>query len=105
VLNSVEAGPTTGAALAVALQPFVGDDAGAVEAVIVDLVNRNWLRRLDDGCLELSEDGRSAHAEAMKRVAATRQLLRRGISDDEYVTVVSVLQRMASNLESIGPAC
>ena len=38
--------------------------------------------------------------EAMQRVAETRQALRRGITDDEYVSVVRIPQRMASNLES-----
>ena len=36
----------------------------------------------------------------MQRVAETRQALRCGITDDEYVTVIRILQRMASNLES-----
>jgi hypothetical protein len=36
----------------------------------------------------------------MRRVAGTRQLLRRGIADDEYLNVVAILQRTASNLES-----
>jgi hypothetical protein len=100
VLNSVEKGSTTRSALVLALHPFMGDDAGAVEAVIDDLLHRNWLRRLDDGGLEISEEGRSAHAEVMKRVSTTRQLLRRGISDDDYIKVVAALQRMVSNLES-----
>jgi hypothetical protein len=43
---------------------------------------------------------KSSSAVVMKRVGETRQLLRRGITDDEYVTVVAILQRMASNLES-----
>jgi hypothetical protein len=36
----------------------------------------------------------------MRRVAETRQALRRGITDDEYLSVIRILQRMASNLES-----
>jgi hypothetical protein len=36
----------------------------------------------------------------LKRVAETRQVLRRGITDDECVSAVALLQRMASNLES-----
>jgi hypothetical protein len=37
---------------------------------------------------------KSSSAVVMKRVGETRQLLRRGITDDEYVTVVAILQRM-----------
>jgi hypothetical protein len=36
----------------------------------------------------------------MQRVAATREVLRRGITDDEYLTVIGILKRMSSNLES-----
>jgi hypothetical protein len=38
----------------------------------------------------------------MRRVAETRQRLREGITDEEYAQVVTVLQRMAANLKSIG---
>jgi len=48
----------------------------------------------------MSQLRKSSSAVVMKRVGETRQLLRRGITDDEYVTVVAILQRMASNLES-----
>jgi hypothetical protein len=50
--------------------------------------------------MELSEEGRTAYAVVSQRVTATRQLLRRGITDDEYVNVIAILQRMAYNLES-----
>lgn len=100
VLNTLEAGRTTTASLAAALRPFVGDEATAVNPVVDGLAKRGWLRRFDNGDLELSAEGRSAHATVMTRVTATRQLLRRGITDDEFVGTVTILQRMASNLES-----
>ena len=102
VLNTLAAGPSTDAALTAALQPFVKDDAKAVEVVINDFLGRGWIRSAPDGRVEISEPGRATHEAAMQRVAATRQALRRGITDDEYVSVVRILQRMASNLESSG---
>jgi DNA-binding MarR family transcriptional regulator len=100
VLNSLAAGPGTRAALAATLRPFVGDDASAVEPVIHDILARGWIREVVNGGLEISEQGRSAHEAAMQRVAATREVLRRGITDDEYLTVIGILKRMSSNLES-----
>jgi DNA-binding MarR family transcriptional regulator len=100
VLNTLAAGPSTDAALTAALQPFVEEDAKAVEAIINDFLARGWVRNIPDGGVEISERGRAAHGAAMQRVAETRQALRRGITDDEYVSVVRILQRMASNLES-----
>jgi DNA-binding MarR family transcriptional regulator len=102
VLNTLAAGPSTDAALTAALQPFVKDDAKAVEVVINDFLDRGWIRTAPDGRAEISEPGRATHEAAMQRVAETRQALRRGITDDEYVSVVRILQRMASNLESSG---
>ena len=102
VLNTLAAGPSTNAALTAALQPFVEDDAKAVEVVLNDFLGRGWVRNVPAGGVEISERGRAAHEAAMQRVAETRQALRRGITDDEYVSVVRILQRMASNLESSG---
>jgi DNA-binding MarR family transcriptional regulator len=102
VLNTLAAGPSTAAALTAALQPFVQEDAKAVEVIIKDFFDRGWVRNVPDGGVDVSERGRAVHEAAMKRVAETRQDLRRGITDDEYVSVVRILQRMASNLESSG---
>ena len=81
------------------MEPFIGGDIGAFHAIIEDLRARQWIRTLDDGCLAVSDGGRSAHATIMMRVAETRNLLRRGITDAEYLSVVTLLARMASNLE------
>jgi hypothetical protein len=42
----------------------------------------------------------SAQIALLERVKTTRQQLVRGISEDEYRTVIDVLRRMAANLES-----
>jgi len=102
ILNTLASGPTTRAALTIALQPFVGGNANAVEDIIDDFIAREWVRNFADGGLEISEHGRAAHEAEMKRVIETRQALRSGITDDEYMSVIRILQRMASNLESAG---
>jgi hypothetical protein len=99
VLNTLAAGHTTNAALTAALQPFEGESM-TIEVIITDFLDRGWVRNVPDGGVEISERGRAAHEAAMQRVAETRQALRCGITDDEYVTVIRILQRMASNLES-----
>jgi DNA-binding MarR family transcriptional regulator len=100
VLNTLAAGPTTNAALTAALQPFVQGESMTIEVIITDFLDRGWVRNVPNGGVEISERGRAAHEAAMQRVAETRQALRCGITDDEYVTVIRILQRMASNLES-----
>src|SRR5262245_22879448 len=61
VLNTLAAGPSTEAALAAALQPFVEGDAKAVEVVINEFLDRGWVRHVDDGGIQISERGRAAH--------------------------------------------
>lgn len=100
VLNTLIAGPTANRSLAAALEPFIGDNPTALNGVMNDLLRRGWVLEREDGDFELSAEGRSSHAVVMQKVAATRQLVRRGISDDDYVAVVAILQRMSSNLES-----
>lgn len=100
VLNTLAAGPTTNAALTAALQPFVQGESMTIEVIITDFLDRGWVRNVPDGGVEISERGRAAHEAAMQRIAETRQALRCDITDDEYVTVIRILQRMASNLES-----
>lgn len=85
--------------LAPSRSPFVGDDTAAIDRVIDDFARLGWLHR-GHGNLELSAEGRAAHARITGRVAATRQRPRAGITDHEYVQVVAILQRMAANLES-----
>ena len=60
------------------------------------------MRTIDNGTLELSEEGHAAHSRVQGNVTATRQRLRAGITDEEYLQVVAILQRMAANLESQG---
>jgi DNA-binding MarR family transcriptional regulator len=100
VLNTIASESATSGAVAKALQPFVGDDVSAINSIVHDLVGRGWVRKQADGRYAISDKGRAAHATAMNRVAETRNLLRQGITDDEYITLVRILQRMASNLES-----
>jgi DNA-binding MarR family transcriptional regulator len=99
VLHTLAAGPTTTTALTAGLQPFVQGESMTIEVILTDFLDRGWVRSVPDGRVEISERGRAAHEAALQRVSETRQALRSGITDDEYVTVIRILQRMASNLE------
>jgi len=80
----------------------VGEDTAAIDCVIDDLARLGWLRTIDNGDVELSEEGRATHSRVQGSVSATRQRLRAGITDEEDFQVVAILQRMAANLESQG---
>jgi DNA-binding MarR family transcriptional regulator len=99
VLNTLRARPSTHAEIAQALAPFLADDPAADRRAIDELVARGWVEQGEGGLLALTEMGTQAHAALLERVAATRQLLMRGISEDEYRRVIDILRRMVENLE------
>jgi DNA-binding MarR family transcriptional regulator len=100
VLNTLADGPASPAELTTALEPFLrGDPAGQAQTVD-DLLRRGWASRDQDGQLCLTPGGRTAHQAIKDRVRQARGLVLRGVSADEYATVISTLARMAANLET-----
>jgi len=99
VLNTLHTGPSTHAEIADALAPFLIDEPGAAREVVDDLVAKGWVEPGQDDRLALTATGIRAHAALLERVTATRQLLVRGVTEDEYRAVIDVLRRMAANLE------
>ncbi|MFE6610095.1 MarR family transcriptional regulator [Amycolatopsis sp. NPDC057786] len=71
-----------------ALKPF-----GDLQKTISDLRVRGWI---DEG--GLTEAGRAAQLRLKATVDAFRSRVTEGISDDDYRTTVTVLERMAANL-------
>ncbi len=98
-LNTLHERPSTQAAIAVALAPFLADDPEADERVIDELVTRGWVERGEGDVLKLTPAGTTAHAALLERIQATRQRLVRGVTQQEYLATVDVLRRMAGNLE------
>jgi DNA-binding MarR family transcriptional regulator len=101
-LNTLHQRPSTQAELAEALQPFLVDDPGAGRRVIHELVVRGWVRQGEGDRLALTPAGAGAHAGLLERIQATRQLLVRGVTHEEYLAAIDVLRRMAENLERPG---
>ncbi|MFD5396524.1 hypothetical protein ACFWJW_20150 [Streptomyces sp. NPDC127097] len=52
----------------------------------------------DGDTLALTEAGRRTHAEVASLVEAARARLMRGLTDDDYLRTVTVLDRMTANL-------
>ncbi|MFB6617965.1 MarR family winged helix-turn-helix transcriptional regulator [Streptomyces sp. NPDC056367] len=74
--------------------------ADALTGAVGTVVRDGWALRPGPGRLALTEAGRTRLAEVSERVDAFRALSTHGISDEEYRTAVSVLERMTHNLET-----
>ncbi|MEV7561435.1 MarR family transcriptional regulator [Streptomyces sp. NPDC089795] len=75
-----------------------GADAEALTASVAAVLAGGWVTRPRPDHLALTDTGRSRLAEAALRVEAFREQSARGITREEYVTAVTVLERMTRNL-------
>ncbi|MCE6997322.1 MarR family transcriptional regulator [Saccharothrix sp. S26] len=89
VLNTIATEPGTLTEVEQALAHFHDD----VRPLVEDFAGRGWLT----GECELTEAGRRAHDRIAAQVHAQRARLLDGISDDEYVELIRMLERIAEN--------
>ncbi|MBO9553238.1 hypothetical protein [Cellulomonas sp.] len=98
VLNVVHAGPADEAAVAqvlAAFEPSFEGPAGSGELTL--LTSRRWLRREPEGYV-FTEDGEEHFRVLEERVAAFRQAVVEGVSEQDYATAIGVLEQVARNL-------
>jgi DNA-binding MarR family transcriptional regulator len=97
-MNFLHEGPSDAPALAEALRPFWGQGAITLDAVLSDL-ERRALVVDDGGRYTLTVAGKAARAKLAEQVDLTRRRLVDGVTREEYLATVEVLQRMTANLE------
>jgi DNA-binding MarR family transcriptional regulator len=75
-------------------------DKDQLDAVVNDLTQRNWVRREDSSSslLSITNEGKTGFAEVAKTQDEVRIAVMKGISQSDYYTVISILQRMIDNL-------
>jgi hypothetical protein len=76
--------------------PFLDKDQ--LDAVVEDLTQRSWIRIEEDSSLILTEEARERFAEIANRQDKVRKAVMKGISQEEYITVTRILQKMVDNL-------
>jgi DNA-binding PadR family transcriptional regulator len=98
-MNFLHERPSDAAALAEALRPFWGQGAITLDEVLSDL-KRRALVAGDRGRYALTAAGKAARARIAEQVDVTRRRLVDGVTREEYLATVEVLQRMTANLEA-----
>jgi DNA-binding MarR family transcriptional regulator len=89
VLNTIAAKPGGIAGIEQALAHFQDD----VRPLVEDLANQGWVT----GEYELTPPGRAAYDRIADRVRGERAKMLTGISDDEYATLMNLLERISAN--------
>jgi DNA-binding MarR family transcriptional regulator len=101
VLNLLyEAGATTRGAVFATMQTFITADQ--LREILDGFAQAGWLMTRGEGDateLELTEAGKGERDAVFKLQSEVRRRAMQGITEQEYATVVAVLQRMVSNLE------
>jgi hypothetical protein len=97
-MNFLHEGPSDAPALAEALRPFWGQGAITLDEVLSDL-ERRALVVDDGGRCALTAAGKATRARIAEQVGVTRRRLVDGVTREEYLATVEVLQRMTANLE------
>jgi hypothetical protein len=100
-MNFLNEGPSEAPALAEALRPFWGQGAITLDEVLNDLEQRALVAN-DQGRYALTVVGKGTRARIVEQVDVTRRRLIDGVTHEEYLATVKVLQRMTANLEGDG---
>ena len=78
-------------------------DSIQFQEAMYHLIERGWIdETLASGELQLTYAGHDQHARIFATQKEVRQRAMQGISQDEYVTVIRVLQQIVENLEQSG---
>ena len=75
-------------------------DPAEFEQILKGLVERAWVEPTRDGQLRLSPAGQQEHLALLEAQKAFRARFMKGISQEEYTTVVEVLRKMLDNLNT-----
>lgn len=101
VLNLLyEAGTITSNNVLETMKTFI--DAQQLEEILNSFVHEGWLSMRGDGdgaVLKLTDAGKAERETIFKLQSEVRRRALRGISDQEYMTVIDVPQRLVNNLE------
>ncbi|MER6251628.1 MarR family winged helix-turn-helix transcriptional regulator [Streptomyces sp. NPDC001584] len=73
-------------------------DVPALTSAVTSVLAGGWVTRPQPDHLALTDGGRARLAEVARRVDAFRERSATGITHEEYVTAVTVLERMTRNL-------
>jgi DNA-binding MarR family transcriptional regulator len=98
VMNLLSTGSASHDELAEALAPFHhGLQARTLTDELAELEDSGWLLRREQ-VYELTERGRTSYQRLEPVLRATDEEIARGISTEDYATMLDVLERMAINL-------
>ncbi|MFD3971400.1 MarR family winged helix-turn-helix transcriptional regulator [Streptomyces cyaneofuscatus] len=86
------------AELAAFLGGYLNTGADGIEAAVDELLGRGLVTQDDGARLRLTPEGRALREQTYARVVRAREEIHEGVSDEEFVAALKVLQRMIHNV-------
>ncbi|MFJ7325562.1 MarR family winged helix-turn-helix transcriptional regulator [Streptomyces cyaneofuscatus] len=86
------------AGLAAFLGGYLDTGADGIEAAVDELLDRGLITQDDEARLRLTSEGRALRDRAFTRVMRAREEIHEGVTDEEFVAALKVLQRMIHNV-------
>ena len=94
ILDTVARADGSPAELDAALAPF----AASVRPQLDELIRRGWVAEPQPGVVAITGAGRAAHDRVARLVRSFRARVTEGLSEQDYATLVALLERVAGNL-------
>ncbi|MET7871757.1 MarR family winged helix-turn-helix transcriptional regulator [Streptomyces cyaneofuscatus] len=86
------------AELAAVLGGYLGTGTDGIEAAADELLDRGLITQDDGARLRITPKGRALRDRAFTRVMRAREEIHEGVTDEEFVAALKVLQRMIHNV-------
>ncbi|MGC4928040.1 MarR family winged helix-turn-helix transcriptional regulator [Streptomyces sp. DT117] len=86
------------AELAAFLGGYLGTGTDGIEAAADELLDRGLITQNDGARLRITPEGRALRDRAFTRVMRAREEIHEGVTDEEFVAALKVLQRMIHNV-------
>ncbi|WP_369633538.1 hypothetical protein [Nocardia sp. JMUB6875] len=104
ILHTLSGGPLDADALDVALSPFLNAQDPTAAPYLGVLLDRGWVALGDTGAYAITPQGLAVHANLFERIQVLRNASIEGLSDDEYRTLMDLLQRVAAKVDAFASA-
>ncbi|MEC3954666.1 MarR family winged helix-turn-helix transcriptional regulator [Nocardia sp. CDC153] len=100
ITHTLSGGPLDAPALDVALSPFLNAQDPTAAPYVGVLIARGWVEVDDAGTYALTPEGVDAHAKLFERIQIQRRAATEGLTDDDYRTLMVLLQRVSANVDA-----
>ncbi|MFE2995492.1 hypothetical protein ACFXG4_10835 [Nocardia sp. NPDC059246] len=100
IMHTLSGGALDATGLDVALSPFLNAQDPTAAPYVGTLLDRGWVVRDAAGAYTLTLEGIGAHAKLLERIGIQRTAATEGLSDDDYRTLLDLLQRVSANVDA-----